>query len=59
MTSLIKQLLDRPAKILALVRFGQRSKSAARKLAKFLDEFVGSLTPEVVSRERAAAGAHE
>jgi nucleoside phosphorylase len=59
MTSLFKQLLDRPAKILALVRFGQRSKSAARKLAKFLDEFVGSLTPEVVSRERAAAGAHE
>jgi nucleoside phosphorylase len=57
--SLLRQLIGRPAKIPDLVRFGLRSKGAARKLAAFLDSFVESLTPEVLCHETATADSHE
>ena len=48
---LLQRLLRRPSKIPALVRFGLRSKKAARSLTNFLDGFVASLTPEIIKTD--------
>lgn len=48
---LLKRLLKRPAKAAALVRFGVRSKKAARNLAEFLDRFVAALNPDAIRTE--------
>jgi adenosylhomocysteine nucleosidase len=50
-SALLKELLERPARIPELIRFGRQSRSAARKLCAFLDGFVSVLTPGVFTDE--------
>lgn len=46
--ALLGELVGHPSSIPGLVRFGQQSRNAAKRLAMFLDGFVGALTPEIV-----------
>jgi nucleoside phosphorylase len=55
--ALLKELLASPAKVPELVRFGRQSRSAAQKLASFLDGFVQALTPDVLLSETTEAEA--
>ncbi|HKW62261.1 MAG TPA: hypothetical protein VJN89_06920 [Candidatus Acidoferrum sp.] len=48
---LLKRLLSRPAKTMDVIRFGVRSKRAARNLARFLDSYVLALTPEAIKND--------
>ena len=57
--SLLKKLVGHPTKIPDLVRFGQQSKGAARKLAAFLDDFVGNLSPELLAQPVTGRSTHE
>ena len=52
---ILRQLLRRPSSVVALVRFGGRSRKAAAGLAQFLDSFVKDLTPQTVSGSGMAA----
>jgi adenosylhomocysteine nucleosidase len=45
---LLKDLMKEPGKIPALIRFGRQSRAAAEKLARFLDEYIQALTPELL-----------
>jgi adenosylhomocysteine nucleosidase len=49
--ALIKELLEHPAKIPELVRFGRQSRSASRRLISFLDGFILTLTADVLDDE--------
>jgi adenosylhomocysteine nucleosidase len=55
--ALFGELVRRPSSIPALVRFGQQSRNAARRLAMFLDGLVGALTPQVVNSQTTAVEA--
>jgi len=48
---LLKSLLESPSKVPDLIRFGARSKRAARNLAQFMDSFVRAITPQTVGSE--------
>jgi len=54
---LLKELLARPQRVPELIKFGLQSRSAARKLARFLDGFMEALTPDVVIRKDAVVSA--
>jgi nucleoside phosphorylase len=56
--SMLKELAGRPGKIPDLVRFGQQSKDAARRLATYLDSFVQGLTSEVLVAAQTGASAN-
>ncbi|MGB2632869.1 MAG: hypothetical protein WAM58_02925 [Candidatus Acidiferrum sp.] len=45
---LLKGLVREPGKIPALIRFGRQSRVAAERLVGFLDEYIQSLTPELL-----------
>jgi hypothetical protein len=45
---LLKDLMKEPGKIPAVIRFGRQSRAAAEKLARFLDEYIQALTPELL-----------
>lgn len=45
---LLRELALKPAKLPQLMRFGKQSTAAARKLAKFMDEYIQALTPETL-----------
>ena len=49
--ALLKELLERPAQVPELIRFGRQSRSAARKLSSFLDSFILALTSDVIDHE--------
>ncbi len=55
---LLKGLMREPAKIPALIRFGRQSRVATERLAGFLDEYIQSLTPELL-KVHAAQGASQ
>jgi nucleoside phosphorylase len=55
--ALLGELVGHPSSIPGLVRFGQQSRNAAKRLAMFLDGFVGALTPENVNPQTAAVEA--
>ena len=55
---LLKGLVRKPGKIPALIRFGRQSRVAAERLASFLDEYIQSLTPELL-KVHAAQGASQ
>jgi adenosylhomocysteine nucleosidase len=46
--ALLKELIEHPAKVSDLVRFGRQSRNAAKQLVAFLDGFVEALTPEIL-----------
>jgi len=54
---LLRELLARPQRVPELIKFGLQSRSAARKLARFLDGFMEALTPGVVIRKDAVVSA--
>jgi nucleoside phosphorylase len=49
--ALLKELLEHPAQVPELIRFGRQSRSAARKLSSFLDSFILALTSDVFDHE--------
>jgi nucleoside phosphorylase len=55
--ALLRELFASPTKVPELVRFGRQSRSAAQKLASFLDGFVQALTPDMLNCERTEAAA--
>jgi nucleoside phosphorylase len=48
---LFKELFGRPAKVPELIRFGRQSRSAAQRLAAFLDGFIQALKPDILNYE--------
>ncbi|MGB7848560.1 MAG: hypothetical protein WBL63_23305 [Candidatus Acidiferrum sp.] len=52
---LLKDLAKEPRKIPALVRFGRQSRAAAGELASFLDDYIQSLTSELLRVKPAEA----
>lgn len=52
---LLQRILRRPSKIPALISFGARSKRSAANLTKYLDSFIGALTPELMKTDLGVA----
>jgi len=52
---LLKDVLVQPSKVPALIRFGRQSRAAAEKLARFLDDYIQALTPEILSQKNVEA----